>query len=210
MQAMSNFPFRSGLLCAAALLLPSCTGWVESNIGTCIRESGLVHTAADVRHPVDGTIYQTTAQRKAQKGYVRAPEITYRMSHPLFIHYDVKGMAWDIPEPYDIRPTGRQHCALVSCANDGNPGKLEKIVERIPAHARPRPARGNEERAPWLHDLGEPPSPSWWRYAAAAPFDYALEPLITITANVTEYVGGLVILPFWLLYAGIDSCVNES
>ncbi len=188
------------MACVAVLLLSSCT---YSNIGSCIRNSGLTHTGVDVRHPVDGKMYQTPALRKAKTAYVRAPELCYRLNHPLYIACNIKGDC-TVPEPYDIRPTGRVRLALAKTDSDDAPWRFRESVEVIPADARAYTVREGYKDKPELEDDRSQPRPAWWRYVAAAPFDYLLDPAITVVWNVTVYPLSFAALPFLLTFEEIS------
>ncbi len=208
--------FHAILIAAAVLLLPGLSSCTYSNIGSCIRNSGLVHTGVDVRHPVDGKMYQTPEQRRAREGkakeaYVRAPELSYRLNHPLFISYNIKG-DFNKPEPYDIRPTGKTRLALARNLIETLPGGgtkatpwlFRKSVESIPASARAYTVKSHPEDRPALEDDLPQPRPAWWRYAAAAPFDYLIDPAITVVWNTASYTVSLAALPLVMTWESIS------
>ena len=194
------------LLLLIALLPLSLVSCTYSNFGSCIRNSGLTHTGVDVRHPMDGKVYRTPAQRKVDEfseawGYVRAPELSYRLDHPFFISYNIKG-DHNEPEPYDIRPTGKVRLALAGGYD--RPSSFKKSVESIPANARACSVKPNKESKPVLDDDQPQPRPSWWRYVAAAPFDYLIDPVITVAWNTTTYTVSLAATPFLLAYESLS------
>ncbi len=194
-------------VCAAVILLvfPSCIQW---NIGECIREAGQIHTGVDICHPVDGKVYSipTPGVNNCKDYFVKAQEVTYRRRPPLFSNdYDLfwgaLGVACAPEEAVEVQPTGWIFVAAISCDSDMLPLSFKKQVDAIPASATARPV-GNvvssENKSPLDYGSVSHTEASATRKLAAAPFDYVVDPILTVGHSTLTVAGLIVTSPIWL------------
>ncbi len=136
--------------CAGALLLlSSCVQW---HIGERIREAGAIHTGVDILHPVDGKQHRAAGKGAYDEAVVRAPEVSYHLRSPLISPFsDTDG---DKRRACCVRPTGREHLALVDCEaatsiasmpNDNAPEKFRSLVTELPRGSKASPVRAVDE-----------------------------------------------------------------
>ncbi len=184
------------------LLLPSCV--LRSNIGHNIREAGELCTSVSLR-PVNDTIYMTPGQRKASPGvttaYARLPEVTFRCKSHCFAAHSYQRTC------EDIRPTGKVRTALVACQGTGCPYNVKAFVEEIPANARASTPTELPE-AQIIHDERTLPhtQTSWGRRLAAAPFDYLIDPVLTVGLTASGGIIYVALAPF----VGIHSACRQQ
>ncbi len=162
-------------------MLPSCI--LRSNIGHNIRETGELYTSVALR-PVDGVIYTTPEQRKASPdaatAYARLPEVTFRrQSRHWFEAHSILLDYW--PAIHDIHPTGRVKTVLVARQSTGCPYDVKDFVEDIPANARPSAPTELPDEIEIHAPLNMPHTDAGWgRTLTAAPFDYLIDPALTV------------------------------
>ncbi len=177
----------------ASLALSSCV--VQSNIGDQIRDGGVVYTGADVRHPVDGKVYRTPDMNMYDDVYVRAPEVTYTKYTPCFaVKKDFKRQA----EARDVRVTGNT-VVVQAIAYKNKPEFFRQKLNRMPAGVTAAPAQSVKDNSVEAYGEISKTEIGWGRKAAAAPFDYFLDPVFTGVGTVGASVGWAVYSPFkWM------------
>ncbi len=204
-------PFRSSL-CAAALMLvlPSCV--LRTNIGKNIREAGEIYTSVGLR-PVDGRVYMTPEQRSYKTScihyaYARLPEVTYRQHSDLVDAHSI--LLHKKPSLSDIQPTGRIRVALVKCSALNCPLAVEEMMTDIPANARSYSVGEMPDKA--SIDIKEQVSTNEagvGRRIVAAPFDYLIDPALSVCMYVGYGVGAIVVSPFAGIYYLVDSACDQ-
>ncbi len=187
------FPF---FVAAAAMLLTSCAGWVQWNVGGRIRAGSATHAGADIHGP---TIEYEKKGNKDAPTYCRAPEVLYR-TKPAIIKWRDPFFP-DNEDAYDIRPTGRK---LLFCRKD------RRLVSAVPQgyEATYQPGckcgRTNFNSS----ELGSFESPQTSRGSisaqlAAAPFDFFIDPALSVITTAGAYTGmtcaGILLLPVVLI-----------
>ncbi len=202
------------LVCAAALLLPSCVQW---NIGQRIREGGEIHTGVDILHPVDNTLYRTSAMRKDGTALARAPEVTYCVYSPLLTLVGEKDGSRHAAK---VTPTGRTRVARLRCEDmnmlslypEHTPREFIELAEGIPTNAEacPKGSGGKFDtpkygRPDTYGSLTEPTQPSMARRLAAAPFDYLIDPALSVTHTLVNVPLFIVAAPFGILWMSQNS-----
>ncbi len=182
------------------LLLPSCT--ITSHIGKSIREAGEVHTGVDIFHPVDGKLHQTAAQHtQSDRAYVLAPEVRYRIYSGTIINHGLDKTTPPHPVVCDLQPTGKNCVAYIAC-KDGKPSHFIYLDEKFPSNTRAYPMAADGDEKIHHRALGKTaPSTqtSLWRRAVALPFDYILDPALSLTLTAGANIGGMVALPFLII-----------
>ncbi len=158
-------------------LLSSC----QWNIGECIRSSTAVHVGADISNPDEVECYGYDYFRES---YFIAPEVTYRYC-PDLVDFHVPNAPWY--KAHDIHRTG--HKAQVC---DG----LEwETADKIPADAKRIAYQYNcQEKRDTNHHLGDLDSPRASRGSilaqiVAAPFDFIIDPVLSVTSSGLAFVG---------------------
>ncbi len=182
------------LITAVALpALSSCL--VQSNIGDRIREGAEVYTGVDVRHPVDGKIYRTADMNSYDDAFVRANEVTYTRRTP-----------WLTEEKYlknrakaqQVTPTGKVLTVQV-ISFENRPEFYRQTVSQLPAGVRAEQAVITEDDRIESYGVISKTNCGPWRKAAAAPFDYFLDPVISGVSTVGGSVGYIIYSPFkWM------------
>ncbi len=205
--------FSAILACVAVLLLPSCI--MRSNIGKNIREPGTVYTSVYLR-PVDGTIYRTP-QQEAQKAmycknpaYARLTEVSFRKaSRPWFEAHSI--LIDDEPKPHSIRPTGKVRLAEIGVRYDGCPDSVTALVDAIPVDAKEQKAATLPDEEEIALDKGAVHAQvSWGRRLAAAPFDYLIDPILSVSMYAGYGVGVVAVSPFAGIYYLVDSSCDQQ
>ena len=203
-------------LAAAALpaLLPSCS-W---NIGERIRSSTALYVGADTRHPVGGELYALPEDRAIGNRYAYVPEVTYR-TKPAWVD---KPVYFGAPrESCDITPTGRT--ILVRYGHHRGAGETVERVEKLPEGCiicPPEPGKEPYRRANGTlrpqtdHELGDFEDARRTRGStgakiAAAPFDYVVDPVMTVGTTAAGTLVGLAALCiYYPVMAVCDSVVH--
>ncbi len=190
---------------AALPLLSSCNGafgWVQWDIGGCIREGSEVYVGADTHGPC--VRYEKKGDKDAPTFYL-APELLYRTKHhvvkwkldPVTEHEKAKGA-------YELRPTGRQ--VLVRSRNGSVLGLAEAVPQGYKAVRLPGCDCGRTESSTdYLGILDSPQATrgSFLAQLAAAPFDFIIDPALSAVSTVGTYAGftcaGVILLPYVLI-----------
>ena len=184
---------RLVLLAVAALILSSCV----SNIGGVIRDGAVEQVAVDTGRPVGGVVYQN---RKYASEVMQAPEVVYHgrdgMLYDVFVH----DCYLCCPE---VKDTGRQ--LWVRKSPDGEYSLLEEppsadwkpvLLKNTPTV----PTRAYRLKPYATRVVGS----KALRSVLAAPFDYVIDPLLTVGVNATLLAGELLVFPFQMLYSAVD------
>ncbi len=188
------------------LLLPSC---VQCHIGQRIREGGVLHTGVNILHPVDGKLYRTPAMRKDNTAIARAPEVTYCVYSPLLTlvgeqdSYRIAGK---------VTPTGQTRVVRMHCEKEykqcslypaNTPRQFIELAKGIPANAEACPVGKAEkigvsksENPDIYGSLTEPTKPGIARRLAAAPFDYLIDPVISVAHTAINVPFFIIAAPF--------------
>ncbi len=193
------------LVCAAALLLPSCTRWHTADL---LRDPYTTYTGVDIYHPVDGKVHYEMEEnrltgkleRKHDANYVIAPEVTYkRRSH--LTNTDGFDFYPAPPLVQDARPTGRVVTAKFSYSHG-----LTEIVPELPKETRSEKAETHNSGSirphgarHWMPEGGAPmPSfgtlakveekPSFGRSVLIGTCDYVVDPLLNLVTIPIELV----------------------
>lgn len=177
-----------------ALVLSSCV----CDIGGVIRAGAVEHVAVDTNRPSGGLVYRN---RNSAAEVMLAPEVAYHgrdgMVYDLFVHDCYIGC----PE---VKDTGRQLWVRKGPDGDyvllgGPPSAAWKPMQlkEIPK----TPTRANRLKAYDSREVGD----KAFRAVLAAPFDYALDPVLTVGMNATMFVAEVLTLPFQLLYYSVAS-----
>ncbi len=197
----------TALLC---LMLPGCA---QYNIGQRIREGGEIHTGVDVLSPAQGKLYRTADMAGAHTAYALLPEVTCRLQTPIITTpADSDGERRRIR---DITPTGQTRAALILCASSDDaprqapePRSFIKLVDAIPAEAQPidtGKTAGGAQRQPGSYGWLSTTECGWRRRLAAAPFDYAIDPVLSTAHTLLAVPVAIVATPgflIWKLCAG--------
>ncbi|MBR1981942.1 MAG: hypothetical protein IKA23_04245 [Akkermansia sp.] len=178
------------VLCLAAMGLNSC---IVSNIGGTIRDMGEEKTAVDTNNPVGGVVYRQKGEQRHFQLIMQAPEIVYRGKDGLITDNLVHDCYLGCPE---LKETGRHLWVRVDSRGDydflnGPPSpEWEKVkawnIWRTPAN-RLRPYKTHETCNKTLLSI------------LAAPFDYAIDPVLSVGYTTLWYCGEILTLPFWAL-----------
>ncbi len=191
---------------ASLLLLSSCGGWAQWNIGERIRSGSTTYVGAISHDP--GPVYVKKGDKKAPF-YHLAPEVTYRMKPALVEwHGGQQADPYEARGTFDIQKTGRQ---VLVRLEDGYP---VEVVESPPAGYVARYGSACDCGRTEFSDreLGNFPSEratqaSLGARMAAAPFDYLIDPALSAVSTAGAYVGmagvglvtGIVLLPYLLI-----------
>ena len=177
------------LLLVAAMLLCSCI----SNIGGTIRDGAEEKIAVDTQRPVGGVVYRNSRDVAEM---MQAPEVVFRNRYGLIYDLFVYDCYLGCPESAD---TGRLLWVKKSpdgdyVVQDGPPSAVWKPVQlkEFPA----APARAHRLKP---YDTREDGSKTL-RTLLAAPFDYAIDPVLTVGMNATMFTAEVLSFPFQLLY----------
>ncbi len=187
---------------AALLLFPSCQGWVQWDIGGCIREGSEAHVGANTHGPC--VRYEKKGDKNAPTYYL-APEVLYRTKHhivkwtlaPRTEHEKAKAA-------YELRPTGHQLLVL------GKNGDVLGLAETLPAGYKavrlPGCNCGKTKSATDRLGMLDRPQATRGSLAAqlaAAPFDFVIDPALTAVSTAATYAGfacaGVLLLPYVLI-----------
>ncbi len=179
-----------------AVALPALTSClVQSNIGDRIREGAEVYTGADVRHPVDGKIYRTADMNSYDDAFVRAKEVTYMRHTPWLTE---KKYLKNRAEAQQVTPTGRV-LAVQVISFENRPEFYRQTVPQLPAGVRAAQAVMTDDNRIESYGVISKTDCGPWRKAAAAPFDYLLDPVISGVSTVGGSVGLIIYSPFkWM------------
>jgi len=176
-------------LCLAVLGLNSC---IISNIGGTIRDMGEEKTAVDTNNPVGGVVYRKKGEQYNFQLIMQAPEVVYRGRDGLITDNLVHDCYLGCPE---LKETGRNLWVQVDSDDydflNGPPSpEWEKVkarnIRRTPAN-RLRPYKTQETCNKTLLSI------------IAAPFDYAIDPVLSVGYTTLWYCGEILALPFWAL-----------
>ena len=176
-------------LCLAAMGLNSC---IISNIGGTIRDLGEEKTAVDTNNPVGGVVYRKKGEQYNFQLIMQAPEVVYRGRDGLITDNMVHDCYLGCPE---LKETGRNLWVQVDSDDydflNGPPSpEWEKVkarnIRRTPAN-RLRPYKTQETCNKTLLSI------------LAAPFDYAIDPVLSVGYTTLCYCGEILALPFWAL-----------
>lgn len=177
---------RKLCLLAAAVLLSSCI----SNIGGTIRDGAEERIAVDTQRPVDGVVYRN---KQSVAEVMQAPEVVFRKRYGLIYDLFVYDCYLGCPE---ITDTGRQLWVRVNPDGkytllDGPPTTAWKPMKLMYQPTTPTAAHRLNPYA--TRDVGS----KTLRSVLAAPFDYVVDPVLTIGCNSLLFCGSVVSLPFW-------------
>lgn len=177
-------------LCLAAVGLSSC---IVSNIGGTIRDMGEEKTAVDTNNPVGGVVYRKKGEQLNFQLIMQAPEVVYWGRDGLITDNLVHDCYLGCPE---LKETGRHLWVQVDSRGDydflnGSPSpEWEKVkawnIWRTSAN-RLRPYKTQEICNKTLLSI------------LAAPFDYAIDPVLSVGYTTLWYCGEILTLPFWAL-----------
>ncbi len=185
------------LACAAVLLFPSCVQW---NIGENIREGAQICVGADLRECYDvpdelNVDYNTWPHGGGKSLRILAPEVCFRPDYPLV------STNWkNLPRAKEVQPTGAYRKVTRSMvvifrgekAEVGgrcevpNPAALRRIGSRG-IWAEVRPAEPQERKCGKWYPLAA---------IAAVPFDYVIDPALSVVTTPFFWVGALIARPF--------------
>ncbi len=201
---MKRFLFP--LAAACALLLPAC----QWNIGKLIRADSAVYVGGDVRKPVDAVVYCD----EGHNCYAWVPEVTYG-TEPALVEFVGMG-----PLPRRVvkfQPTGRTILVRIGGAGMHPPEKLDALPEGA------RPFRLSQGEWPWASPCPHASTPAdrqsdWvslyaeWDHRwlgdfegeestrgsfgsqlAAAPFDYVIDPALSVVTTPFYMIGFLFV-----------------
>ena len=174
------------MLCMAtlALTLSSC---VKMQIGECIRASTTVRVGVTQTSQADKRYYWIAGE----SCYEYVPEVTYRWNPKAIKLRTIKGL-WPAEAAFDITPTGRTHLVEFS---RGEPYRLkEALPPHAEMHMRPvvklkdiQNALPDNQVSDWRYlgsfSVGSASRGSTGACVLAAPFDYCLDPLLSIAAS---------------------------
>ncbi len=189
---------HSLLIAAAALMLPSCVQW---NIGECIRNSQEVHTGVYLHVPEaeQYRVYDVPSSKEHCR-YALAPEVTFRIERPTI----ETGDFGKHPRVVEVQFTGQRRLVRVDESWEGRekrgwdamglPCYPATLIDKLPEGAtrmKPQDTAYASFRST---------KASWGRRLAAAPFDYLIDPALTLTSSLIGSVGmGLYCIPL-LIY----------
>ena len=177
-------------LCLAAMGLNGC---IVSNIGGTIRDTGEEKTAVDTNNPVGGVVYRKKGEQYNFQLIMQAPEVVYRGRDGLITDNLVHDCYLGCPE---VKETGRRLWVQVDSQGDydflnGPPSpEWEKVEARYVWRTqgnRLRPYQTRETCSKTLLTI------------LAAPFDYAIDPVLSVGYTTLWYCGEILALPFWAL-----------
>ncbi len=192
------------LACATALLLTSCLN-VNWNIGERIRSGGEVRVGVNVREPVDGKEYH------ANRSDVRiAPEVSYTRYVPwveakivdpreIIIFADLERT-----KVRDVKPTGR--IVITETTWKAGPA-FHKELPNLPTDCYTTQVEPNPQNitSDTLGTIAYKSKPSFWRCLSAAPFDYLIDPALSISSTA---VIGIPTACFMAVYVPLDYLIN--
>ncbi len=162
---------------------------------------------------MDGQVYMAPEQRRYKNScihyaYARLPEVTYRQHSDLVDAHSI--LLHKKPGVNDIRPTGRIRVVLVKCSALNCSLAVEEMMTDIPANARAysvgempdKTSINIKEQAPTTEaGVG--------RRIAAAPFDYLIDPVLSVCMYAGYGVGAVITSPFAGIYYLVDSACDQ-
>ncbi len=172
-------PFSTSLVSCLFVFpfLASC----QWNIGECIRASTAVHVGADISNPdeVETYGYDYFAPR-----YFIAPEVTYRYC-PDLVDFRVPNDPWY--KAHDIKRTGHKVLVKDSCG--------WQTADKIPVDSKRITYQYDSDvKRDTNRELGDLDSPRSSRGSipaqiVAAPFDFIIDPVLSVTTSVFAFFG---------------------
>ncbi len=216
------------LLLPAALLLSSCVRW---HIGAAIRDSSDRRVGVDVTQPLDGKVYELPgeARKKPRSYYTCAPEVRYRLERlPLVAFDDAPFEPPHARAAVDLRPTGRTLLVRYEYEQEPLRGLEQKLygtlaairpcyreaVQELPKEARL--CRRSLSRHLFAESALKQPRHTvnslgtrehercWPATLAAAPFDFAIDPVLSGVSTGVMWTGAAVASPFIYLTITVD------
>ncbi len=219
------------LLLLAALLLPSCVRW---HIGAAIRDAADYRVGVDVTQPLDGKVYELPdeARKKPRSYYTCAPEVRYRLERLPLVEFDE--VPFEPPHARaakNLRPTGRTLLVRYEYEREPLRGLEHKLYGALPAmrpcyreevQELPKEARLSRRSTRALprhlfaesalkqprhtvNSLGTREHERCWPATiAAAPFDYAIDPVLSGVSTAAFWTGAAVASPFIYLTVTVD------
>lgn len=173
------------------MLLPSC---VKSQMGECIRAPQKEHRYLNLQ---DATAAYRTAN--GQTVYLLDESIQVRQEKWIYCDDDLCHFTYPNSKAISQVKTGKSTWAE---SGRTKPCRILKPLEEEPnlagatASALPQSKYAYE----YIRQLPEQEQKqaAWWRVALAAPFDYAIDPVITVTGSTAYSIGlgGAVIWQF--------------
>ncbi len=199
-----SLPLRSFLIVAALMMvLPSC---IRSHIGSNIRQVQEVRLGVDANNPIDGRVYEV----EGGKRYVPAPEVSYRVDSPI-----ISGAGWPFAQlvgissvrypVIDIQPTGR--VLIVECEGSVVLRPVA-VTQELPAEAKliyTEQKRGDLTLKDELFGcFSYQQKAGFWRTMAAVPFDFAIDPALSVVGSTVDFTANTFIvlfiwLPHWII-----------
>ncbi len=162
-----------------------------------------------MNHPVDSLRHCIPATGEIpERVYVLAPEVSYRVEPPLIVAkpsplaslLELTPPHWAIPA-LDLSPTGR--VLVVECEYWNHELRPMAILKELPPGTQPCGMHPDQTYAPRdthrLGCFGYREEAGMGRKLAAAPFDYALDPIISLGATTVSCVYGAGFMLFYWL-----------
>ncbi len=185
------------LAACTALLVVSCSPsyWMQWNLGECIRHTETVHKGVDVRRPVDGKLY--LFPEEAETWVVRAEEVTYVTDSPSLIsrrrNWSELSLFTDAGQGRArvLEPTGRVVVAEVQGTAESNDVYFVRELPAMPQGCTTCPPhRRKKPQPPTARAFGKLDGhtlPEWGLTLLAAPFDYVLDPALSLLSTGLTY-----------------------
>ncbi len=194
-------PHLFPLLAAASLLLSSCVHpsclLVNWHIGENIRLAGEKHIGVEVTQPVDGKIYRPRGEDAWGTAYLYAPEIRYTLGTTL-VDSACFGIIWGGGSLFvrEMEPTGQVHLVR-AWRTRSRATRFEQTVEAIPPGCEPLSVPEEPHRifADVTYGSLSHTEVGLGRTLAAAPFDYVIDPLLTVGSTALTLGGAVLALP---------------
>ncbi len=192
---MSRLIFAPLLLAAASCLLPSCVRW---NIGRNIREGTETCLGVDVSacyHARPGEVEGIRWPRGGPKSFHDlCPEVLYEADYPLVsVSYPSYHSARRVVRTGYYRPVTRNIVIL-------DLGNAARIGERVQVDAAMLERQADsQEKQPVRPVSPQQKTYSAWHIPAAiaaAPFDYLIDPALSVATTPLFLLGALAARPF--------------
>ncbi len=195
---------RTLLTAASALCLSSCV--VDWNIGRCIRESDEWYTGVCTCQ-ADKIKYWEGTGDSGRMRYLQGREVRFRLNHALVTttHLGRSPQA----RVCGVEESGKD-CLVRVEERQGGEWKEGQVIDSLPADARRADASGAHTGLRLCAGPGSrycksghyvvtsQSKPGTWRRMAAAPFDYLIDPILTVASSglgTVALVPGLVLCP---------------
>ncbi len=179
------------LLLPAATLWSSCvTNW---NVGQCIRDPQEIHTGVYLHSPEAMQYRVYHAPETTKRRYALAPEVTFRVKRPVL---RTEWFGYTPENIVDVTPTGARQLVQVEGGWEyaHAPYKPCTLLEKLPEGATAMEPQ-DTLYASLCHTRA-----SWARRLAAAPFDYLMDPALTVVSTTVATVGaGIICIPLLII-----------